>query len=82
MANSFTTSSNFTDENHSSVNAPAWIVPTDSASTSDKTILISNNDTEVPNYNSCATPSASEIDDLPPNYFDITIVHNGSRNRA
>jgi len=78
MANNYTTSSSRTTENDPLSSSPVWIVPENSTSTSDKSILLSNNNTKLPTYNSFSAPSAPEIDDEPPNYFDISIVPSGA----
>jgi hypothetical protein len=78
MANSNITSSNFTTENNPSPSAPVLTVPADSISTPDKSTLLSNNNIEPPIYNAFTAPSAPEIGDQPPNYFDISIVPNGA----
>jgi hypothetical protein len=39
-------------------------------------MLLTNSGQDVPNYNAMTTPSAPDIGDLPPNYFDISIVPN------
>jgi hypothetical protein len=76
MAESKIGSVGFTDEHLPSANAPAWTVPSDSVPHSDENVLLTNNDKEVPNYNAFPAPSAPDIGDLPPNYFDISIVPN------
>ncbi|CAF3910888.1 unnamed protein product, partial [Rotaria sordida] len=78
MANSDAASNNFTTEIYSTPSAPVWTVPKDFTSTSDKSVLLPNNDLDLKTYNSFATPSAPDIGDLPPNYFDISIVPNGA----
>jgi hypothetical protein len=59
-------------------NAPVWTVPSDSVPNSDMNNLIPNNDTNSPNYNEFSAASAPDIGDLPPNYFDISIVPNNA----
>jgi hypothetical protein len=66
------------DTNDPSASAPVWTVPADSTSTTDKSMLLPKNDKELPTYNEFTAPSAPEIGDLPPNYFDISIVPNGA----
>jgi hypothetical protein len=53
------------------------MVPADLSSTSDQSILYAKDNVELPNYNTLITPSAPEMDDEPPNYFDVSIVPNG-----
>jgi hypothetical protein len=69
---------NSTLENHPLANASSWTVPEYSVVTSDITVLPSSNDQDLPTYDACVNPSASNISDLPPNYFDISIVPNGA----
>ncbi|CAF3714875.1 unnamed protein product [Adineta steineri] len=69
---------NSTFENHPLANASSWTVPEYSVVTSDRTMLPVNNDQNLPNYDAYANPSASNINDLPPNYFDISVVPNGA----
>ncbi|CAF0950849.1 unnamed protein product [Adineta steineri] len=69
---------NLTFENHPLDNSSLWTVPEYPVLTSDRTMLPTNNDQNLPTYDACANPSASNINDLPPNYFDISIVPNGA----
>ncbi|CAF5034525.1 unnamed protein product, partial [Rotaria sp. Silwood1] len=78
MANNNTASNNFTTEDYSTPSALIGIASKDSTSTSDKSVILPNNDLELKTYTSFASPSAPDIDDLPPNYFDISIVPNGA----
>jgi hypothetical protein len=74
MASSDTAPVGFTGEQLPSANAPAWTVPSDAVPNSDTNILLSNLDKKSPNDSDIPVPSAPEIGDLPPNYFDISIV--------
>jgi hypothetical protein len=66
----------YTGENYPLANAPVWTVPSDAVPNSDERILLANNNQDIPNYDTLPIPSAPEIGDLPPNYFDISIVPN------
>ncbi|CAF2421824.1 unnamed protein product [Rotaria sp. Silwood2] len=68
----------FTNVDMSSANAPAWTVPSDAVSNSDMNILMPNNNKDSPNNNEYPSPSAPDIGELPPNYFDISIVPNNA----
>ena len=61
----------FAGEFNSSPSAPAWTVPSDGVPQSGYQMSTPNND-------SIPTPSAPNIGDLPPNYFDISIVPNNA----
>ncbi|CAF4710832.1 unnamed protein product [Rotaria socialis] len=50
----------------------------DSTLTSNKSMLLPNNDLEMKTDNIVATPIALDIDDLSPNYFDTSIAPNGA----
>jgi hypothetical protein len=78
MANNYTTSNNFTNQNDALSSAPIWTVPEESTSTSDKRMLLSNDNINPPVYNTFSATSARAIDDQPPNYFDISIVPNSA----
>ncbi|CAF1321941.1 unnamed protein product [Adineta steineri] len=56
--------------------AQGWSAPLDSASQSHVNVSTSNDDKNLPNYNEVPPPSAPDITDFPPNYFDISIVPN------
>jgi hypothetical protein len=60
-------------ENYPSVNAPIWTVPM-----SRVTLSLTNNDEDLPSYNRFIAASASQSENVPPNYFDISIVPNGA----
>jgi hypothetical protein len=68
----------FTGEYIPSANAPVWTVPSDSVPNSDENMLLTTTNKNVPNYDAFPAPSAPEIGDLPPNYFDISIVPNNA----
>ncbi|CAF1547064.1 unnamed protein product [Rotaria sordida] len=74
MASNFTGSSNVATENYPLPSQPEWIVPTNSITTSGKTVLSSNNDIELQAFKGSATMSPSNIDDILPNYFDTSVV--------
>ncbi len=74
MASNFTGSSNVTTENYPLPSQPLWIVPTDRISTSGTTVLSSNNDIELQAFKG----SPPNIDEIPPNYFDMSVVPNGA----
>jgi len=76
MAQNKIESTGFTGEHLPAANAPTWTVPSESVPHSEKSVLLTNNDKDVPNYNAFPAPSAPVLDDLPPNYFDISIVPN------
>ncbi|CAF1523196.1 unnamed protein product [Rotaria sordida] len=78
MANNYNTSSNFTTEHYPWSNTSIGIVSGDSIPTSDKSMPLSKQDHELPTYDTFTAPSAPDIGDLPPNYFDISIVPNGA----
>jgi hypothetical protein len=78
MASNFTSSSNVTTENYPLPSQPLWIVPTDCISTSGKTVLSSNNDIELQVFKRSANKSRPKIVDIPPNYFDMSVVPNGA----
>jgi len=59
-------------------NAPVWTVPSDSVPNSDENMLLTNKNQDIPNYDALPAPSAPDIGDLPPNYFDISIVPNNA----
>ncbi len=60
-----------------STNTPIWTVPSNAVPNSDERVLLSNSQQDLPNY-VVPTPSAPDISDLPPNYFDISIVPNNA----
>ncbi|CAF1080071.1 unnamed protein product [Rotaria magnacalcarata] len=66
----------FTGEQNPSANTSIWTVPPDATSSSDRNFLMPNNDKGVPNDNAYPPPSAPDLGDLPPNYYDISIVPN------
>jgi hypothetical protein len=78
MAESKVESVGFTGENLPPANAPVWTIPSDAVPNSDENLLLSNKNTDPPNYNAGLAPSAPDIGDLPPNYFDISIVPNNA----
>jgi len=78
MAESKVESVGFTGENLPPANAPVWTIPLDAVPNSDENILLSNKDTDPPNYNAGPAPSVPDISDLPPNSFDISIVPNNA----
>ena len=59
----------FTGEQNPSASAPVWTVLSDATPSSGRNLLTPNDDTYPP-------PSATDPDDLPPNYYDISIVPN------
>ena len=65
----------FTSEHFQSTDVPPWGVPNPN---SDDNMLIPKNDKDSSNYNEYPIPSAPDIGDLPPNYFDISIVPNNA----
>lgn len=66
----------FTSEQSPPPSAPAWTVPSDATSNADVNMLIKNEEKGAPVDSAYPMPSAPEIGDLPPNYFDISIVPN------
>jgi hypothetical protein len=72
MANNYITSNNSIFRNDS------LTVSIDSTVTSDRPMLLSNHEQNLPTDNEFTNPSESDIGDLPPNYFDISIVPNGA----
>ncbi|CAF1137030.1 unnamed protein product [Adineta steineri] len=78
MASNNTVSNNVTTEDYSTSISPVWTVPIDSTLTSDKSVLPFNTNLELQTYDTFISQSASDIDDLPPNYFDVSIVPNGA----
>jgi hypothetical protein len=74
MANNYITSNNFITQTDASV----WTVSEDCVPTSDKRMLLANDNMNPPVYGTYPAPSAPEMDDLPPNYFDISIVPNSA----
>ncbi|CAF2150140.1 unnamed protein product [Rotaria magnacalcarata] len=78
MTNNNTASNNFTIEDYSTPSAPVGMALKDSTLTSNKSMLLPNNDLEMKTDNIFATPIAPDIDDLPSNYFDTSIVPNGA----
>ncbi len=68
----------FTGENSPPNNAPAWTIPSDVVPNSDERVLLSNSQQDVSYHSSMPAPSAPDISDLPPNYFDISIVPNNA----
>ena len=60
--------------NDNSSNAPVWTVPSDVQPKSEKAALVEDESVYTPSYDSMPAPSAPQIGDLPPNYFDISIV--------
>jgi hypothetical protein len=78
MGNNNTASNNFITEDYSTSSAPVWTVPINSTSTSDTSVLPSSINVELQTYDTVISPSASDIDDLPPNYFDVSTVPNGA----
>jgi len=69
---------NFTSGYIPEANAPVWTVPSDSVPNSDENMLLTNKNQDIPNYDALPAPSAPDIGDLPPNYFDISIVPNNA----
>ncbi len=69
---------NFTGGYIPEANAPVWPVPSDSVPNSDENMLLTNKNQDIPNYDALSAPSAPDIGDLPPNYFDISIVPNNA----
>jgi hypothetical protein len=61
------------EENYPSVNAPIWTIPM-----SDMTRSLPNNNEDLPSYNKFIGSTDPQLDDLPPNYLDISIVPNGA----
>ena len=59
------------DQQFPPANAAAWTVPADTASGSDVATLI-------PSKSEGPQPSAPDLSELPPNYFDISIVPNNA----
>lgn len=60
-----------------STNAPQPAVSTSSVSNPDeKSVLMANDGNSPLNYSAFPVPSAPNPDDLPPNYFDISVVPN------
>jgi hypothetical protein len=78
MAHSSAAPVSFTNQNFLSANEQAWTVPADPVSNKDVTMSVPPNDNDLPNYNEYPPPSAPDIGDLPPNYFDISIVPNNA----
>jgi hypothetical protein len=78
MASNFTGSSNVITENYPLPSQPLWVVPTDCISTSAKSVLSSNNGIELQAFKGFATTSSPNIDDMPPTYFDMSVVPNGA----
>ncbi len=78
MAENKTEFVGFTGENSPVASAPAWPIPSAAVPNPGEHTLLSKNDTDGPNYNTLPTPSAPDIGDLPPNYFDISIVPNNA----
>lgn len=58
---------NIADQQFPNANAPVWTVPSDAVPNSDVVQL-------VPSGDAYPQPSAPNISDLPPSYFDISIV--------
>lgn len=71
MAESKGINMGFIGDHDSSANAPVWTTPSDAVPRYDEHVLVNTND-------SLPTPSAPNIEDLPPNYFDISIVPNNA----
>jgi len=64
-------------QNRISPSAPVWVIPVNSTSISEVILSQTNSDKDLPSYNEFTAPSALG-GDLPPNYFDISIVPNGA----
>ena len=62
--------------NDHSFSAPVWTVPSDVQPKSEKAALVEDESVYAPGYDSTLAASAPEIGDLPPDYFDISIVPN------
>jgi hypothetical protein len=60
-------------ENSPSASASIWTIPIPSVTQS-----LSNNDEDLPSYDKFIASSARQLDDLPPNYFDISLIPNGA----
>jgi hypothetical protein len=74
MASSDTAPVGFTSEQLPTANAPAWTVSSAAVPNSNTNMLLSNLDKKSPGDSGIPVPSAPEIGDLPPNYFDMSIV--------
>ena len=68
----------FTGEPFPSTNAPVWTVPSDAVPNSDTNILLPKYDQNSSDNNDFPAPSAPDVRDLPPNYYDISIVPNNA----
>ncbi len=62
-----------TGENYPSLSAPIWTIPMSRVA-----LPLTNNNEDLPSYNRFIAVSASQSEDVPPNYFDISIVPNGA----
>ena len=68
----------FPGDESSLATAPAWTVPSDAVPNSDKNLLTPNDQMAPPTYAEYPMPSAPDISELPPNYYDISIVPNNA----
>jgi hypothetical protein len=68
----------FTGESLPSANTPVWATPSDSVPHPDETVSLTSNNKDVPNYKALPIASTPDINDLPPNYFDISTVPNNA----
>jgi hypothetical protein len=78
MAHNNAASLDVTDENDPLSKAPTWTVPSDRVANSDGHLLMPSDDKSSVAASEYPTPSAPDITDFPPNYFDISIVPNSA----
>ncbi|CAF1472992.1 unnamed protein product, partial [Adineta ricciae] len=76
MAQNTIAPSGFVGDKLSSADAQAWAPSPDAMSTSNVNMGVPNDGKGVPNPSEYPAPSAPDISELPPNYFDISIVPN------
>ena len=73
MAQNTIAPSGFVGDKLPSADAQAWAPSPDGMSTSNVNIGVSNDGKSVPNPSEYPPPSAPDISELPPNYFDISM---------